>query len=52
MKPHQNAAAGQGRFRSLQVLSNEVNQRDCGDLEAVRIGSIGKQREGLSWFQR
>lgn len=49
---HQNAAACHRWFRSLEVLSNIINQWCRGDLKAMRIGSIRKQRIILSRLQR
>lgn len=50
-RTYQDATAAHGRFSSQQVLPDKVDQRGGGDLKAVRIGPIGKWREGLSWFQ-
>lgn len=48
---YQDAAAAHGRLGSQQILADVVDQRGGGDLEAVRVGSIRKWREGLSRSQ-
>lgn len=51
-RSHQNAAARHRRLGSLQILTDVVDQRGGGDLEAVGVGPIREQREGLSQLQR